>query len=122
GDCSPSSADSPIRRPGRALGQLHEVIDRLPRPGFERGHDIVLRKVTVTFAKVWACAKVTVTFVEVEAQGLQDGKEVCMTLRVADRVRATNVVELRLSGTLHRDDTRDLIPQFERVFKEYGSV
>ena len=45
-----------------------------------------------------------------------------MTLRVADRVRPTNVVELRLSGKLLRDDTRDLIPQFEQVFKDYGSV
>ena len=45
-----------------------------------------------------------------------------MTLRVADRARATSIVELRLSGKLHRDDTRDVIPQLEKVFEDTGCV
>jgi len=45
-----------------------------------------------------------------------------MTLHVAERAHAANVVELELSGRLRREDTRDLIPQFERVFETHGSV
>jgi len=45
-----------------------------------------------------------------------------MTLHVAERTRAPNVIELRLSGKLNRHDTRDLVPRFERVFESYGSV
>jgi len=45
-----------------------------------------------------------------------------MTLHVADRARGANLVELQLSGKLGREDTRDLIPRFERVFETHGSV
>jgi hypothetical protein len=45
-----------------------------------------------------------------------------MTLHVAERTRAPSVVEVKLSGKLHRDDTRSLIPRFERVFEAHGSV
>jgi hypothetical protein len=45
-----------------------------------------------------------------------------MTLRVADRTHAPNLVEVTFSGKLSRDDTRNLIPRFERIFEAHGSV
>jgi hypothetical protein len=45
-----------------------------------------------------------------------------MTSQAAERARAPHVIELSLSGKLSRDQTRDLIPRFERVFESYGSV